>query len=41
MINHNEKEYFEKMYIAKSLCCPTEINTTLDINYTSIKNMKN
>ena len=25
------------MYITESLCCPAEINTTLQINYTSIK----
>ena len=29
------------MYITKSLCCPTEINTTWEINYTSVKNIKN
>ena len=40
VINHNGKEY-EKEYIyvytSESLCCTAEINTTLQINYTSIK----
>ena len=40
MIRHNgkerEKEYIDT-YITKSLCCTAETNTTLCINYTSIK----
>ena len=38
VINHNVKEY-EKEYICKTdlLCCVTEINTSLRINYKSIK----
>ena len=28
------------MYITKSLCCPTEINTTLEIKYTSISSVQ-
>ena len=26
------------MCVTESLCCPAEINTTLSINYTSVKN---
>ena len=39
-INHNGKEYEKEcidIYITESLCCIAEINTTLYINYTSIK----
>ena len=40
VINHNRKEY-EKEYIYKciteSRCCAVEMNTTWQINYTSIK----
>ena len=28
------------VYITESLCCTVEINTTLDINFTSIKEKK-
>ena len=28
------------VYITESLCCTAEINTTLDINFTSIKEKK-
>ena len=34
--NHNGKEYIY-IYIYMSLCCTEEINTVLQINYTSIK----
>ena len=47
MINHDGKEYEKEyiyiyiyiyyIYIPESLCCMAEINTTLEINYTSIK----
>ena len=38
VISHNGKGYEEGyMYITESLCCTAEINTTLQINYTSIK----
>ena len=39
MINHNGKEYLksECMFITESLCSTAEMNTTLSINYTSIK----
>ena len=42
VINHNGKEYEKKIYICitESLCCTPEINTTLEINYTSINNKK-
>ena len=41
MINHNGKEYKKRMYIhiTELLCCIAEMNTTLEINYTSIKNV--
>ena len=41
VINHNgkeyEKEYIRYICITELLCCTVEINTTLEINYTSIK----
>ena len=43
MISHDEEEYEEELdiyiyiYNTISLCCTSEINTTLYINYTSIK----
>ena len=39
MINHSQKEYEKNVYICitESLCCIAEMNTTLYINYTSIK----
>ena len=43
VINHNGKEYERiciYMCITESLCCTAEINTTLQINYTSIKFLK-
>ena len=41
-INHSGKEYKKKIYmcITESLYCTAEINTTLSINYTSIKEIK-
>ena len=38
-INHNGKEYKKNVYICinESLCYTAEINTTVLINYTSIK----
>ena len=41
-INHSGKEYEKKIYmcITESLYCTAEINTTLSINYTSIKEIK-
>ena len=42
MINYNGKEYFKNVYMCKteSLCCTAEINTTLQINYISVKILK-
>ena len=39
MINHNGRECKKNVYIhtTESLCCTAEINTTLQIDYTSIK----
>lgn len=39
--NHNGKEYKMNVYVCimESLCCISEINPTLSINYTSIKKL--
>ena len=39
VINHNGKNMNKNAYICvtESLCCRAEINTTLQINYTSVK----
>ena len=35
-----EKDY-EDIYVTESFCCTAEINTTLKIDYSSIKKMSN
>ena len=37
LIKHNRKNMKKYICITKSLCCTEEINTTWQVNYTSIK----
>ena len=37
VINHKKKDIYICIRITESLCCAAEINTTLEINYTSVK----